>query len=149
MIELVGKHNLEDVLPLIAEYQAFYRVKNISEDRNRQFFSQFGQHSPLGCQMLFRHLGEAAGFATVYYSYASSITAKVGVLNDLYTKEAYRGQGIAKQLIQYCANYASEQGAARLQWVTAPDNETAQKCYDGLPTQKSEWLFYTLTNEQK
>ena len=82
-------------------------------------------------------------FATVYFSYTTSITSKVAVLNDLYTLPDYRGQGIAKNLIQYCVDYAKAQDAARLQWVTAPDNTQAQAAYDALGAAKSEWYFYT------
>lgn len=40
-------------------------------------------------------------------------------------------------------DYAINQGAARLQWVAAPDNLAAQKLYGSLEAQKSEWLFYS------
>jgi len=45
MIEPVSETNLEEVLPLIEQYQAFYQVKDISCAKNRAFFSQFGDVS--------------------------------------------------------------------------------------------------------
>jgi len=143
MIEPVSKNNLEEVLPLIEQYQAFYKVKDISTQKNREFFSQFGESNPLGCQFIFRESGKAVGFATVYFTFTSTIASKVAVLNDLYTCPDYRGKGIGKQLIEHCHRYAVQQGAARLQWVTAPDNEQAQKLYDSMNTSKSTWHFYT------
>ena len=83
------------------------------------------------------------GFATVYFTFTSSITAKVAVLNDLYTSVGYRGKGVGRQLIEHCREFASVNGAARLQWVTAPDNVPAQKLYDSMQTGKSTWHFYT------
>jgi len=47
------------------------------------------------------------------------------------------------QLIEHCQAFAEQQGAARLQWVTAPDNKKAQTLYDSLDTNKSMWHFYT------
>ena len=143
MIEPVSETNLEEVLPLIEQYQAFYQVKDISCAKNRAFFSQFGVDSPNGCLFAFRQAGSVVGFATVYLSFTSTIAAKVAVMNDLYTCPEYRGKGVGRKLIEHCRVYAAQAGAARLQWVTAPDNETAQKLYDSMETNKSSWCFYT------
>lgn len=143
MIEAVSEKNIDDVLPLIRQYQEFYKVANISDSKNRDFFSQFGDSNPAGCLFIFRHDGNAVAFATVYFSYASSIASKVGVMNDLYTIPEIRGQGIGKQLIEYCHTFTTKNGAARLQWITATDNEKAQKLYDSMNTKKSTWHVYT------
>jgi len=82
-------------------------------------------------------------FATVYFSYASSIISKVAIMNDLYTSEEYRKRGIAAALIKHCEKYARKNGAARLQWVTAESNKTAQSIYESLGAKQSSWGFYT------
>ncbi|WP_119393312.1 GNAT family N-acetyltransferase [Salinibius halmophilus] len=145
MIEPINEGNLEAVLPLFRQYQEFYRVSDINDDKNRTFLNQFGEGKPTGCLFGFRHNHQLVAFATVYFSFNSTITSKVAVMNDLYTAPDARGLGIAKQLIQHCRDYAIDQGAARLQWVTAPDNSTAQAVYEALPTKSSQWLFYTLS----
>lgn len=146
-IEAVDNHNLAEVLPLIGEYQAFYQVAHIDDARNQAFFSQFGQQHPQGCLFLYRDQGQVVGFATVYFSFSSTLVGKVGVLNDLYVRAGLRGRGIGRALIEHTWQYAQTQGAQRLQWVTAPTNHTAQRLYDGLPTRKSEWFFYTYQGE--
>lgn len=145
MIEQVTAHTLHEVLPLIAQYQTFYQVADINFQRNEQFFSQFMDNSSLGALFLYRQNDKAIAFATVYFSFSSTITAKVGIMNDLFTVEAYRGQGIGKALINHCLDYALQQGAARLQWVTALDNHQAQHLYDSLAVNKKPWLFYSYT----
>ena len=142
-IEAVTQSNLQLALPLIRQYQAFYQVKDINDENNRVFFSQFSPESSCGCQFIIYYDGHVAGFATVYFSFASSIIQKVAILNDLYTRPNLRGKGLARQLIEHCRDYAKQHNAARLQWVTAPDNQTAQTLYDKLDAQKSEWLFYS------
>jgi len=147
MIEAVTDKNLEEVLPLIRQYQEFYKIADINDDRNREFFSQFGEDKTEGCQFLFRNeQGQAVAFATVYFTFVSSIPAKVGVMNDLYTIEEYRGKGIGRQLIDHCLAFAKSKGAVRLQWLTAEDNETAQKLYDSMNTNQSTWKVYTYTD---
>lgn len=143
MIEAVSKSNLLEVLPLIRAYQEFYKVADICDEKNSDFFSQFGESNPTGCQFLFRESGKVIGFATVYFSFASTIAAKVAVLSDLYTVPNSRGKGIGRKLIEHCRNYAADCGAARLQWVTAPENEQAQKLYDSIDARKSTWHFYS------
>ncbi|MGC1511263.1 GNAT family N-acetyltransferase [Ketobacter sp.] len=143
MIEVVSETNLTEVLPLIRAYQEFYKAADISDDRNAEFFAQFGDSSPIGCQFIYKEDGNVVGFATIYFSFSSTITAKVAVLNDLFTLPQRRGKGIGRQLIEHCRSYAAKHGASRLQWVTALGNEPAQKLYDSLNTGKSTWHFYT------
>ncbi|CAA0106740.1 Uncharacterised protein [BD1-7 clade bacterium] len=143
MIEPATSDTLPEILPLIREYQTFYQVEDICDDRNHVFFSQFGSDNPAGCQFLYRHEGQVVAFTTVYFTFTSTIAAKVATLNDVYTLPEYRGQGIARQLIDHCRDFAIESGAKRLQWVTAPDNKTAQSLYDSMDTSKSTWHFYT------
>lgn len=143
MIEDVSDKNLEEVLPLIKQYQEFYKVSEINDKKNEEFFSQFNINNPFGCQFIYRNTkNDVIGFATVYFTFTSTIASKVAVLNDLYIVNSQRGQGVGKALIQHCKEFAKSKSAVRLQWVTAPDNETAQKLYDSLDTNKSTWYFY-------
>jgi len=143
MIEPINTNNLNEVLPLIRKYQEFYQVEIIDDDKNQDFFAQFGESSSKGCLFGYRLNGKLVAFATVYFSYASSITSKVAVMNDLFTSEEFRHQGIGKKLIVHCEQYAKENGAARLQWVTTASNEAAQSVYKSLGAKQSTWEFFT------
>lgn len=143
MIEAVSSRSIDELLPLIRKYMEFYKITDISDEKNKRFFSQFGESNPAGCQFLLREAGEVVGFATVYFTFTSSITAKVAVLNDLYVSPDHRTAGIGRRLLEHCREYAAANGAARLQWVTASDNQPAQRLYDSLATSKSNWQFYT------
>lgn len=146
MIEAVSEKNLNDALPLIRQYQAFYQMADIDDARNREFFSKFHESSHEGCLFLFRASnGAAIAFATVYFTYVSSIPARVAVMSDLFTIPGHRGKGVGKQLINHCLQFALSKGAARLQWLTAEDNHSAQKLYDSLNAKKSDWKVYTYT----
>lgn len=143
MIEPINKANLNEMLPLIRKYQEFYEVNYIDDDKNMKFFSQFGISSDKGCLFGYRKEGELVAFATVYFSYASSIISKVAIMNDLYRLAKHRKQGIAVELIKYCEKYAKENDAVRLQWLTASTNKTAQSIYRTLGAKQSSWEFYT------
>ncbi|WP_045860579.1 GNAT family N-acetyltransferase [Teredinibacter purpureus] len=141
-LESVSARNLADVLPLIRAYQEFYNT-NVSDQNNEEFFSQFGESNSAGCQFLCRMSGQVVGFATVYFSFTSTIIRKVAVLNDLFVVPEHRGKGVGRALIEHCRAYAKENGAVRMQWLTAPDNISAQILYDSLNTNKVEWYCYT------
>jgi ribosomal protein S18 acetylase RimI-like enzyme len=78
----------------------------------------------------------------VYFTFSSTITAKVGVLNDLYTIPEMRGKGVGNKLIEHSHEYAKKNDAVRLQGLTASDNEQAQLLYDSMKINKSSWLLY-------
>lgn len=143
MIEPIDEKNLNETLPLIRKYQEFYKVTNINDEKNKEFFSQFGVSSNKGCVFGYRENKKLVAFATVYFSYASSIISKIAIMNDLYTSEEYRKKGIATKLIKHCEKYAKERGAVRLQWVTAASNEPAQSIYRALGAKQSSWEFFT------
>ena len=51
-------------------------------------------------------------------------------LEDLFVDPAYRGHGIARDLIDAVARRAREEGASRLYWLTHELNATARTLYD-------------------
>ena len=65
-------------------------------------------------------------------------------MNDLYVAEEARGQGVGRALIEAAATVARERGAHHLEWVTAPDNATAQRLYDSTGAERETWIAYEL-----
>jgi hypothetical protein len=55
VIEPVSESNLEEVLPLIRQYQEFYKIADIDDERNRNFFSRFSESGNEGCLFLYRN----------------------------------------------------------------------------------------------
>jgi len=77
MIEAVSDNTIDELLPIIRAYQEFYKVQQVSDARNRECVSAFGESNPAGCQFFFREDGAIVGFATVYFNYTSTIAASV------------------------------------------------------------------------
>lgn len=148
----IALSELEALLPLIAAYQRFYGVGEgqIDEGRNRAFFTRFLAPSEDGMLLGAWHPEgdaggeELAGYACLFWSFTSLVPAETVLLNDLYVAVANRGEGIGRALIEASADVARERGAQRLEWVTQPDNETAQRLYDRMGAERSEWTEYEL-----
>jgi len=142
VIEEVTEKNFNEVLPLIMEYQEFYGVESIDNEKNRLFFSQFANNHENGILHIYRSDGKAIGFTTIYKGFSSTRAEIVGVLNDLYVQPSCRGKGYGKELISHAFKVAKSMGFARLQWLTSQDNIEAQKLYNNSGANRSSWFFY-------
>lgn len=145
MIKIVDENNFESLLGLMRMYQEFYGVKDISDKRNRDFFSQFRGGTEQGIQFLYYDGSDAVAFATIYYSYASSIAAKVAIMSDLFTLPDYRNKGIGTSLINHCVEVAKNRGCKRLQWLALTANGRANKLYKKLCSYSGDWRVYAIT----
>lgn len=143
-IKPVAEPDLELLLPLVADYQRFYRVEQVDDVANRHFFSRFARDSREGIQHLALISGEAVGFSTLYFGYCSLAVAPIATLYDLYVIPQQRGAGVGRALIKNAAEVARKRGMQQMVWFTAPDNETAQRLYDNTGAARSEWIQYTM-----
>jgi GNAT superfamily N-acetyltransferase len=143
-IEPITSEQLERLLPMIAEYQRFYEVKEIDEGRNREFFARFVAPSENGMLLGAWRDDDLLGYACLYWHFTSLAPAETVLMNDLFVAEAARGEGIGRALIEASANIARQRGAHHLEWATAPDNATAQRLYDSTGAERSTWIEYEL-----
>jgi GNAT superfamily N-acetyltransferase len=134
----------EELLPLIAAYQRFYKVEAIDEGRNRSFFRRFIGPSEDGLLLGARSDGQLVGYACLYWHFSSLEACESVLMNDLYVDESVRGQGVGRALIEATAAVARERGVPFIEWSTAPDNETAQRLYDTTGAERTEWFSYEL-----
>ncbi len=143
-IEPITTEQLERLLPMIAEYQRFYEVEEIDEERNRRFFARFIAPSENGMLLGAWHNDELRGYACLYWHFTSLVPAETVLMNDLFVATQARGQGIGRALINASADIARQRGAHHLEWATAPDNATAQRLYDATGAERSTWIEYEL-----
>lgn len=143
-ISTVEESDLAELLPMLRGYCDFYRVDPSDEKLAalcRALIADPGE----GVQLIARDsTGTPQGFATVYWTWQTLYAARVGVLNDLYVSPQSRSGGTGRALIARCLQLCHDHGAEKLVWETAPDNETAQRLYDGIGAEKSTWLTYEL-----
>lgn len=73
--------------------------------------------------------GVVAGFANCVLHEGTWVTSQMCYLEDLFVDPAFRGKGVARQLIQYVLNEAKTEGWSRFYWHTRIHNP-ARKLYD-------------------
>ncbi|MBA3808851.1 MAG: GNAT family N-acetyltransferase [Solirubrobacterales bacterium] len=141
----VGEADLDDLLALMRAYCDFYEVSPSDEALLALSRTLLADQAREGVQLIARDAaGVALGFATVFWSWDTTEGARVGIMNDLYIAPSARGAGLADELIAACRERCAERGAARLEWMTAPDNRRAQAVYERVGARREPWLIYAL-----
>jgi GNAT superfamily N-acetyltransferase len=120
-------------LPLWDGYNAFYGRSGatalpaaITETTWQRFFDDAEPMHALVAERDGRLLG-----LTHYLFHRSTLHVElVCYLQDLFTAEEVRGQGIGRALIEEVATRARAAGAARVYWLTHETNATARRLYD-------------------
>ncbi len=142
IIEELNPKNFDVALELLRKYQEFYQVNSIDTEKSHQHLNRIMGNEELGKLFLLQDREIYLGFATIYYSFSSTIAEQIAILNDLYILENYRRQGYGRKLVDYCINYLRSGGINTLRWSTTKDNATAQQLYKKYGN-GSEWLIYS------
>jgi GNAT superfamily N-acetyltransferase len=141
----VDDADLDDLLPLMRGYCDFYDVDPSDEDLLALSRALIGDPEREGLQLIARgDDGRALGFATIFWTWSTTVAGRIGVMNDLYVAPDGRGKGLADALIQACVERCRGRGASRLTWQTAPDNDRAQAVYDRVGGERSQWVDYEI-----
>jgi GNAT superfamily N-acetyltransferase len=145
MIERVAEAGLAELLPLMRGYLDFYEVAPSDEALLALSRALIADPEREGVQLLARgDEGRAVGFATIYWSWATTSAERIGVMNDLFVAPEARGTGVAEALIEACRAECAAHGAGKLTWQTAPDNAAAMKVYDRVGATREQWVDYWL-----
>ncbi len=83
-------------------------------------------------RVLIAESNEPVGYALFFRSYSTFLGRPGIYLEDVYVREAYRGQGIGKALLAAVSQIAVEEGAGRLEWSVLNWNEPAIGFYKRL-----------------
>jgi GNAT superfamily N-acetyltransferase len=145
-IAVVGAEDLAELMPLVRAYLDFYEVSPSDESMLALSRALIADPQLEGVQFIARDAaGRAIGFASLFWTWATTRGGRLGVMNDLYVAPEGRGSGAAEALIEACRARCEQRGAVALEWQTAADNHRAQAVYDRVGAHKSDrWLDYTL-----
>jgi ribosomal protein S18 acetylase RimI-like enzyme len=143
-VRRVAEGDLDDLLPLVRAYCDFYETSPSDEALRALSEELIADPEREGVQLIARDGDQAVGFATIYWSWATTSAERIGVMNDLYVAPEARGSGLAEALIEACRAECAKRGARKLTWQTALDNERAKAVYDRVGATREEWLDYWL-----
>src|SRR3954453_3171378 len=145
-VEVVTERDVPELMLIIRAYLDFYEVNPPDEAILALSRSLIADPELEGVQFVARSEdGKAVGFASLFWTWATTRGGRLGVMNDLFVAPEARGSGAAEALIDACRSRCERRGAVSLEWQTAVDNHRAQALYDRIGGQRSDrWLDYTL-----
>jgi GNAT superfamily N-acetyltransferase len=144
-ISVVTNADIEELLPLMRAYCDFYEAAPDDDELRGLSRALLAAPEREGLQLMARdENGDPMGFASIFWTWSTTATGRIGIMNDLYVHPRARGSRVADALIQSCVERCVERGAVRLEWQTAPDNLRAQAVYDRVGGVREEWLSYAI-----
>ena len=145
VVRNVGPRDFAEWKPLWDGYNAFYGRKDATalpgEITNLTWSRFFDGYEPIHA-LVAEHAGKLAGL--VHYLFHRSSTSLTGncYLQDLFTAESARGQGVGRALIEEVYRRAAQAGSAKVYWQTHETNTHAMKLYDKV-AKKSGFIIYS------
>jgi|GEM_PF-6244117 len=144
ILGLATPDDLNELLPLIQGYQAFYEITNVDQAQTRRFFGAVIATPSEGFIMVARSEGRMIGFASAYITLSGYLAQRVVHLGDLFVHPDERHRGTGRALIQGVSNHAQTLGINITRWLTSPTNTTAHRLYDSLGAVPSDLRLYLL-----
>jgi len=120
--------NLDDVARLFDLYRQFYECPS-----DLQLATQFIKERMKNkeSEIFLAVIDDlACGFVQLYPSFCSVQAVKIYILYDLYVEAKFRKSGIGERLLNEATQWASKNGAARLDLLTAKNNTAGQHLYE-------------------
>jgi GNAT superfamily N-acetyltransferase len=138
------RSDFEQWLPLWDGYNAFYGRSGptaLSPEITRMTWARFfDAYEPVHA-LVAESDGQLLGLAHYLFHRSTTAIDPVCYLQDLFTLEAARGQGVGAALINEIYEQARQAGAPRVYWQTHETNHTAQRLYDGI-AERSGFIVY-------
>jgi GNAT superfamily N-acetyltransferase len=131
-------------LPLWDAYNEFYgRVGNTALPRatTQATWERFFESGEPVHALVAERDGELIGMAHYLFHRSTISIPPTCYLQDLFTTERARGQGVGRALIDDVYERAKAAGSSRVYWQTHETNVTAMRLYDGL-AERSGFVVY-------
>ena len=116
------------------DYLSFYETDVAPEIYDTTFARLIDSTNPVQNALFAELDGVAVGIVHYIYHAHNWRAENVCYLQDLYAKEAVRGQGIGRALIEAVYAAADANGTPSVYWMTQDFNENARLLYDRIGT---------------
>ena len=123
-------------------YLEFYQVPTLAAEITDMTFARvLDPAEPVHAFVAEDESGALLGLVHYIFHRNTWMMADVCYLEDLFTAQAARGQGVGTALIEAVYGAARERGSPRVYWLTHETNKTAQSLYDKV-AERSGFIQY-------
>jgi GNAT superfamily N-acetyltransferase len=144
IVRTAARSDYKQWLPLWDGYNAFYGragATALSPDITRMTWARFFDAYESVHALVAESGSRLVGLAHYLFHRSTTAIEPVCYLQDLFTDQAARGQGVGGALINEVYAQARQAGASRVYWQTHETNRTAQQLYDKL-AERSGFIVY-------
>ena len=144
LVRPVARSDYEQWLPLWDGYNAFYGRSGptaLSPDVTRMTWLRFFDSYEPVYALVAESGGRLLGLAHYLFHRSTTAIEPICYLQDLFTDQAARGQGVGGALISELYARARQAGTPRVYWQTHETNRTARQLYDKL-AERSGFIVY-------
>jgi GNAT superfamily N-acetyltransferase len=121
-------------------YNSFYE-RTVPAEITRVTWSRFFDASEPVHALVAEKDGRLLGLVHYLFHRSTSLVSPTCYLQDLFTAETARGQGVGRALIESVYERARSAGSQRVYWQTHETNVTAMALYDKV-AERSGFLVY-------
>ncbi|OZB99068.1 GNAT family N-acetyltransferase [Paenibacillus sp. XY044] len=144
-VRQAGLEDLKELADIFDLYRIFYGQESDVEGAATFLFERMEHRESV--IMIAEEQGRIAGFTQLYPVFSSISMKRSYILNDLYVREEYRKQGIARLLLEAARQYAKLARAKGLSLSTAVTNVQGQRLYEQSGYVRDEqFIHYDLTS---
>ncbi len=125
-------------------YNAFYGRTGptaLPPDMTATTWARFFDPAELMHAVVVERDGQLLGLVHFLFHRSTTLMAPTCYLQDIYTQEETRGQGVGRALIQAVYERAAAAGSQRVYWLTHETNHVAMRLYDQV-AEKSGFVVY-------
>jgi GNAT superfamily N-acetyltransferase len=140
IVRSVAQGDFAQWAPLWEGYNRFYERTLPAAITEMTWTRFFDAYEPVRALVAERD-GQLLGLVHYIFHRNTTMIDPTCYLQDLFTNEAARGQGVGRTLIEGVYAKAREAGAPRVYWQTHETNKTAMKLYDQV-AERSGFVVY-------
>lgn len=129
MLRPIINEDFDQWFSLWEMYNVFYKRK-ISFETTQDTWNRFLNPNEPMFALVVEKDRKLIGFVHYLFHRHTARFDDACYLQDLFTLESERGQGVGQSLIDEVSMRAKEVGASHIYWMTHESNETARKIYD-------------------
>jgi GNAT superfamily N-acetyltransferase len=126
--KILEENQIEIIVNMMQE---FYAIDNypIDGEVTNELFKEFIQNENLGQSWLIYDNETIVGYAIITYIFSFEYKGKMAFFEELYIKDAFRGQGIGHEAIKFVKDFAKAQNVKMMYLEVESHNKKAQKLY--------------------
>lgn len=123
---------IDQLVNIVDEYRMFCGFPSAPEETKCFFENLMDKGESVTFLAIDELTDTVMGFVNLYPSYSTLALKPLWILNDLGVSKAFRGQGVAKALIDEVLSFAIKTNAIRVELKTEKSNHNAQRLYKSI-----------------